>query len=130
MLNSITIARPTRGGDDFDGTPNAPALVWARSDPVSCDGNRILPLGGCFGSEDPKCGPRDEMSFGHPEYVKACCERSLQLLETDVIDLFTISIVSIRPFPIEHSEPAVTCGSTAASSATRSPLIISGCVLL
>jgi hypothetical protein len=33
------------------------------SDLVSCDGNRILPLGGCFGSEDPKCGPRDEMSL-------------------------------------------------------------------
>ena len=35
----------------------------ARSDLVSCDGNRVLPLGGCFGSEDPKCGPRDEMSL-------------------------------------------------------------------
>src|SRR6516162_11904674 len=35
----------------------------ARSDFVSCDGNRILPLGGCFGSENPKCGPRDEMSL-------------------------------------------------------------------
>src|SRR5207248_9578910 len=35
----------------------------ASSDPVSCDGNRVLPLGGCFGSEDPKCGPRDEMSL-------------------------------------------------------------------
>jgi hypothetical protein len=35
----------------------------ARSNPVSCDGNRILPLGGCFGSEDPKRRPRDEMSL-------------------------------------------------------------------
>jgi hypothetical protein len=30
---------------------------------VSCDGNRILPPGGCFGSEDPKRRPRDEMSL-------------------------------------------------------------------
>ena len=35
----------------------------ASSDPVSCDGNRILPPGGCFGSEDPKGRPRDEMSL-------------------------------------------------------------------
>jgi aryl-alcohol dehydrogenase-like predicted oxidoreductase len=27
---------------------------------------------------------------GRPEYVKACCERSLQRLETDVIDLYYI----------------------------------------
>jgi NAD(P)-dependent dehydrogenase (short-subunit alcohol dehydrogenase family) len=35
----------------------------AKSNRVSCDGNRILPPGGCFGSEDPKCRPRDEMSL-------------------------------------------------------------------
>lgn len=27
---------------------------WARSNPVSYDGNRVLPPGGCFSSEDPK----------------------------------------------------------------------------
>src|SRR5439155_19312846 len=32
-------------------------------EPCSGDGSRILPLGGCFGSEDPKCGSRDEMSL-------------------------------------------------------------------
>jgi hypothetical protein len=32
-------------------------------EPISCDSNHILPPGGCFGSEDPKCGPRDEMSL-------------------------------------------------------------------
>ena len=35
----------------------------ARSNHVSCDGNRILPAGGCFSSEDPKGRPRDEMSL-------------------------------------------------------------------
>jgi hypothetical protein len=35
----------------------------AKSNRVSCDGNRILPPGGCFGSEDPKRRPRDEMSL-------------------------------------------------------------------
>jgi hypothetical protein len=35
----------------------------ARSNPVSCDGNRILPPGGGFGFENPKCRPRDEMSL-------------------------------------------------------------------
>jgi hypothetical protein len=32
-------------------------------EPCSCDRNRILPLGGCFGAEDPKRRPRDEMSL-------------------------------------------------------------------
>jgi hypothetical protein len=32
-------------------------------EPCSCEGNRILPPGGGFGSEDPKCRPRDEMSL-------------------------------------------------------------------
>jgi hypothetical protein len=35
----------------------------AKSNRVSCDGNRSLPSGGCFGSEDPKRRPRDEMSL-------------------------------------------------------------------
>jgi hypothetical protein len=35
----------------------------AKSNRVSCNGNRILPPGGCFGSEDPKRRPRDEMSL-------------------------------------------------------------------
>jgi hypothetical protein len=35
----------------------------AKSNRVSCDGNRILPSGGCFGSEDPNRRPRDEMSL-------------------------------------------------------------------
>ena len=35
----------------------------AKSNCVSCDGNRILPPGGCFGSEDLKRRPRDEMSL-------------------------------------------------------------------
>jgi putative ABC transport system substrate-binding protein len=43
----------------------------ARSNAVSCDSNRILPPGGCFGSEDPECGPRNEMSL----MVEGCCER-------------------------------------------------------
>jgi aryl-alcohol dehydrogenase-like predicted oxidoreductase len=29
-------------------------------------------------------------SNGRPEYVRACCERSLKRLETDVIDLYYI----------------------------------------
>ena len=37
-------------------------------------------------------------SDGRPEYVKACCERSLKRLETDTIDLY-YTIVSIRPCP-------------------------------
>ena len=32
-------------------------------EPCSCDRNRIWPLGGCFGPEDPKRRPRDEMSL-------------------------------------------------------------------
>jgi hypothetical protein len=35
----------------------------ATSNCVSCDGNRILPPGCLFGSEDPKRRPRDEMSL-------------------------------------------------------------------
>jgi hypothetical protein len=35
----------------------------AKSNRVSCDRNRILPPGGCFGPEDPKRRPRDEMSL-------------------------------------------------------------------
>src|ERR1700722_8523395 len=35
----------------------------ARSNRVSCDGNRILPPGGGFGSEDAKGRPRDQMSL-------------------------------------------------------------------
>jgi hypothetical protein len=31
--------------------------------PVSGDGNRMLPLDGGFGSENPKGGPRDEMTL-------------------------------------------------------------------
>jgi hypothetical protein len=32
-------------------------------EPCFSDGDRILPPGGCFGSEDPKCRSRDEMSL-------------------------------------------------------------------
>jgi hypothetical protein len=35
----------------------------AKSNRVLCDGNCILPPGGCFGSEDPKRRSRDEMSL-------------------------------------------------------------------
>jgi hypothetical protein len=35
----------------------------ARSNPVSCDRNRILLLGSCFGPEDPKRRARDKMSL-------------------------------------------------------------------
>jgi len=35
----------------------------ARSNLILCDGNRISPPVGCFGSENPKCGSRDEMSL-------------------------------------------------------------------
>ena len=50
---------------DWQGVDFATLQLKARlaSDLALCDGNRVLPLGGCFGSEDPKCGPRDEMSL-------------------------------------------------------------------
>ena len=41
-------------------------------------------------------------SDGRPEYVKACCERSLKRLETDVIDLYYIHRVD-PTVPIEDT---------------------------
>src|ERR1700732_2256276 len=46
-------------------------------------------------------------SDGRPEYVKACCERSLQRLETDVIDLYYIHRVD-PTVPIEDTIGAMS----------------------
>jgi aryl-alcohol dehydrogenase-like predicted oxidoreductase len=46
-------------------------------------------------------------SNGRPEYVKACCERSLQRLETDVIDLYYIHRVD-PTVPIEDAVGALS----------------------
>ena len=46
-------------------------------------------------------------SDGRPEYVKACCERSLQRLETDVIDLYYIHRVD-PTIPIEDTVGAMS----------------------
>jgi len=45
-------------------------------------------------------------SDGRPEYVKACCERSLKRLETDVIDLYYIHRVDPK-VPIEDTVGAM-----------------------
>ena len=45
-------------------------------------------------------------SVGRPEYVKACCERSLKRLETDVIDLYYIHPVD-PTVPIEDTVGAM-----------------------
>jgi aryl-alcohol dehydrogenase-like predicted oxidoreductase len=44
---------------------------------------------------------------GRPEYVKACCERSLQRLETDVIDLYYIHRVD-PTVPIDETMGAMS----------------------
>src|SRR5205814_928710 len=44
---------------------------------------------------------------GRPEYVKACCERSLNRLETDVIDLYYIHRVD-PTVPIEDTVGAMS----------------------
>src|SRR6267143_3441210 len=46
-------------------------------------------------------------SDGRPEYVKACCERSLKRLETDVIDLYYIHRVD-PTVPIEDTVGAIS----------------------
>jgi aryl-alcohol dehydrogenase-like predicted oxidoreductase len=46
-------------------------------------------------------------SDGRPEYVKACCERSLKRLQTDVIDLYYIHRVD-RTVPIEDTVGAMS----------------------
>jgi aryl-alcohol dehydrogenase-like predicted oxidoreductase len=46
-------------------------------------------------------------SDGRPEYVKACCERSLKRLETDVIDLYYIHRVD-PTIPIEDTIGAMS----------------------
>ena len=46
-------------------------------------------------------------SNGRPEYVKACCERSLKRLETDVIDLYYIHRVDLT-VPIEDTVGAMS----------------------
>ena len=46
-------------------------------------------------------------SAGRPEYVKACCERSLKRLETDVIDLYYIHRVD-PTVPIEDTVGAMS----------------------
>jgi aryl-alcohol dehydrogenase-like predicted oxidoreductase len=46
-------------------------------------------------------------SDGRPEYVKACCERSLKRLETDVIDLYYIHRVD-PTVPIEDTMGAMS----------------------
>ena len=46
-------------------------------------------------------------SDGRPEYVKACCERSLQRLETEVIDLYYIHRVD-PTVPIEDTVGAMS----------------------
>jgi aryl-alcohol dehydrogenase-like predicted oxidoreductase len=46
-------------------------------------------------------------SDGRPEYVKACCERSLKRLETDVIDLYYIHRVD-PTIPIEDTVGAMS----------------------
>jgi aryl-alcohol dehydrogenase-like predicted oxidoreductase len=46
-------------------------------------------------------------SDGRPEYVKACCERSLKRLETDVIDLYYIHRVD-PTVPIEDTVGAMS----------------------
>jgi aryl-alcohol dehydrogenase-like predicted oxidoreductase len=46
-------------------------------------------------------------SGGRPEYVKACCERSLKRLETDVIDLYYIHRVD-PTVPIEDTVGAMS----------------------
>jgi aryl-alcohol dehydrogenase-like predicted oxidoreductase len=46
-------------------------------------------------------------SDGRPEYVKACCERSLKRLETDVIDLYYIHRVD-PTLPIEDTVGAMS----------------------
>jgi aryl-alcohol dehydrogenase-like predicted oxidoreductase len=46
-------------------------------------------------------------SDGRPEYVRACCERSLQRLETDVIDLYYIHRVD-PTVPIEDTVGAMS----------------------
>jgi aryl-alcohol dehydrogenase-like predicted oxidoreductase len=46
-------------------------------------------------------------SDGRPEYVKACCERSLKWLETDVIDLYYIHRVD-PTVPIEDTVGAMS----------------------
>ena len=46
-------------------------------------------------------------SDGRPDYVKACCERSLQRLETDVIDLYYIHRVD-PTIPIEDTVGAMS----------------------
>jgi aryl-alcohol dehydrogenase-like predicted oxidoreductase len=45
-------------------------------------------------------------SDGRPEYVKACCERSLERLETDIIDLYYIRRVD-PTVPIEETVGAM-----------------------
>ena len=46
-------------------------------------------------------------SDGRPEYIKACCERSLRRLETDVIDLYYIHRVD-PTVPIEDTVGAMS----------------------
>jgi aryl-alcohol dehydrogenase-like predicted oxidoreductase len=46
-------------------------------------------------------------SDGRPEYVKACCERSLKRLETDIIDLYYIHRVD-PTVPIEDTIGAIS----------------------
>ena len=46
-------------------------------------------------------------SDGRPEYVKACCERSLKRLETDVIDLYYIHRVD-PTVPVEDTVGAMS----------------------
>ena len=46
-------------------------------------------------------------SDGRPEYVRACCERSLKRLETDVIDLYYIHRVD-PTVPIEDTVGAMS----------------------
>ena len=46
-------------------------------------------------------------SDGRPEYVKACCERSLKRLETDFIDLYYIHRVD-PTVPIEDTVGAMS----------------------
>ena len=57
-----------------------------------------------FGNLRAAGGPTSD---GRPEYVKACCERSLRRLESDIIDLYDIHRVD-PTVPIEDTVGAMS----------------------